>query len=72
MMGLILAAAAQGPVLLASADEARWQSFIRASLEGPPATAPRAGGSRIRQLESVVRALRQEDAARRVAGPSGL
>lgn len=72
MMGLLLAAAAQGPVLLASADEARWQSFIRASLEGPTVVAPRTSGSRIRQLESVVRGLRRDEDARRLAGPSGL
>jgi hypothetical protein len=71
MIGLILAAAAQGPVLLASNDEAQWRNFIRASLEGPP-PAERASNARVRQLESVVRALRQDEVTRRLAGPSGL
>jgi len=71
MIGLILAAAAQGPVLLASNDEARWRNFIRASLEGPP-PAERGSNARVRQLESVVRGLRQDEVTRRLAGPSGL
>lgn len=71
MIGLILAVAAQGPVLLASNDETRWRNFIRASLEGPPPSEHRSG-PRVRQLESVVRALRETEAARGPAGPSGL
>lgn len=72
MIGLmILAAAAQAPVQLAANDEARWRMFIRASLQSPaPAAEP--DGSRIRQLETIVRRLRDDGERLRVAGPSGL
>jgi len=40
-------------------------------LEGPP-PATRGSNARVRQLESVVRALRQDEVTRRLAGPSGL
>jgi hypothetical protein len=71
MIGLmILAAAAQAPVQLASNDEARWRMFIRASLQSPPTA--EGDNSRIRDLEGVVRRLRDDRDMRRIAGPSGL
>jgi hypothetical protein len=74
MIGLmILAAAAQAPVQLASNDEARWRMFIRASLQSPAATAaPEGDNSRMRELEGIVRRLRDDRERLRVAGPSGL
>lgn len=71
MIGLMMiAAAAQAPVQLASNDEARWRMFVRASLQSP---APAEGdNSRIRDLEGVVRRLRDDRERLRVAGPSGL
>jgi len=71
MIGIVLAVAAQGPALLSNTDEARWRNFIRASLEGP-APSERSSNARVRRLEDVVRSLRQDEAARRLAGPSGL
>jgi hypothetical protein len=73
MIGLMIcaAAAAQAPVQLAANDEARWRMFIRASLQSPaPATQP--DGSRMRELEGIVRRLRDDRERLRVAGPSGL
>jgi hypothetical protein len=76
MIGIaMLAAAAQAPLLLASADEAQWRLFVRASLQRPAVPAPRAqGGSRLIQLQGAVRRLgpEYEREARRLAGPSGL
>jgi hypothetical protein len=72
MIGLmILAAAAQAPVQLASNDEARWRMFVRASLQSPM---PAAEGdtSRMRELADIVRRLRDDRERLRVAGPSGL
>ena len=69
MMGLmLLAAAANAPVMLARADEAQWNLFVRASLErqAPPR------GSRLRQLQGTVRALGDDRRGAQVAGPSGL
>jgi hypothetical protein len=70
MMGLMmLAAAANAPVMLARADEAQWRLFVRASLQRPPP--PR--GARLRQLEGVVRRLGAEQApTEQLAGPAGL
>ncbi|HEX8241466.1 MAG TPA: hypothetical protein VF574_17150 [Allosphingosinicella sp.] len=69
MMGLLMfAAAANAPVMLARADEAQWRLFVRASLQRP--APPR--GSRLRQLEGVVRQLGAERNAPRLAGPAGL
>ncbi|MBV8686461.1 MAG: hypothetical protein JOZ90_09185 [Alphaproteobacteria bacterium] len=71
MIGLmILTAAAQAPAQLASNDEARWRMFIRASLQSPPAAEP--DRSRIRELEGIVRRLRDDRDRLRIAGPSGL
>jgi hypothetical protein len=68
MIGIMLfAAAANAPVELAARDEAQWRMFVRASLQRP---APR--GSRLQQLEGVVRRLGSERDARRLAGPAGL
>lgn len=69
MMGMMLfaAAAANAPVQLAARDEAQWRMFVRSSLQRP---APR--GSRLQQLEGVVRRLGAEREARRMAGPAGL
>jgi hypothetical protein len=72
MIGMLLAVAAQGPVLLASNDEIRWRMFIRASLQSPPAAAPEPDGSRMRDLAGIVRRLRDDRDRLRVAGPSGL
>jgi len=69
---MMIAAAAQAPVQLASNDEARWRMFVRASLESPVATAAPEGNSRIRELEGIVRRLRDDRERLRVAGPSGL
>ena len=69
MMGLLMfAAAANAPVILARADDAQWRLFVRASLQLP---AP-PSGSRLRQLEGVVRRLGAERSAQRLAGPAGL
>lgn len=65
---LMFAAAANAPVMLAARDEAQWRLFVRASLQRPPP--PR--GTRIRQLEGVVRRLGAEPRDLQVAGPSGL
>ncbi len=70
MMGMMLyaaAAAASAPVQLAGRDEAQWRMFVRSSLQRP--AAPR--GSRLKQLEGVVRRLGAERAPA-PAGPSGL
>jgi hypothetical protein len=70
MMGLLIFAAAAGnaPVILASADDAQWRMFVRASLErtSPPQR------SRLRQLQGAVRALGDDRRGVQVAGPSGL
>jgi hypothetical protein len=70
MMGLAFfaAAAASAPVQLASRDEAQWRMFVRASLQ----RAAPVRGTRIRQLEGVVRELGTERDDRRLAGPAGL
>jgi hypothetical protein len=69
MIGImLLAAAANAPVILARADEAQWRMFVRASLQRPPPPQ----GSRLRQLEGVVRQLGAERDAQRLAGPAGL
>ncbi|HEU0099582.1 MAG TPA: hypothetical protein VFQ67_12510 [Allosphingosinicella sp.] len=70
MIGMLMLASAAGnaPVMLARADEAQWRLFVRASLQRP---AP-ARGSRLQQLEGVVRRLGAEREAQRVAGPAGL
>jgi hypothetical protein len=65
---LMLAAAANAPVMLAARDEAQWRTFVRASLQRP---AP-PSGTRLRQLEGVVRRLGDERRELQVAGPSGL
>jgi len=65
---LMLAAAAGAPVQLASRDEAQWRMFVRSSLQRP--APPR--GSRLQQLEGVVRRLGAERDTRRLAGPEGL
>lgn len=68
-MGMLMfAAAANAPVMLAARDEAQWRLFVRASLQrsAPPR------GSRLRQLEGVVRGLGAERDAQRLAGPAGL
>ncbi|MET1111150.1 MAG: hypothetical protein ABWX67_06455 [Allosphingosinicella sp.] len=68
MIGIMLFAAANAPVQLARADEAQWRMFVRASLQrsAPPR------GSRLQQLEGVVRRLGAEREAQRLAGPAGL
>jgi hypothetical protein len=69
MMGIVLfAAAANAPVQLAARDETQWRMFVRASLQRP--APPR--GSRLKQLEGVVRRLGTELEAQRLAGPAGL
>jgi hypothetical protein len=69
MMGILMfAAAASAPVQLASRDEAQWRMFVRASLQRQ--AAPR--GSRLQQLEGVVRRLGAERDAQGLAGPAGL
>ena len=69
MMGmLMLAAAANAPMLLAGRDEAQWRLFVDSSLQRPAA----AQGTRVRQLEGVVRRLGAERRELQVAGPSGL
>ncbi len=65
---LMLAAAANAPVMLAAKDEAQWRMFVRTSLQRPPP--PR--DSRLRQLEGAVRRLATEREAQRLAGPAGL
>jgi len=65
---LMLAAAASAPVQLAGRDEAQWRMFVRSSLQRP--APPR--GSRLQQLEGVVRRLGAERDAQRLAGPAGL
>jgi hypothetical protein len=65
---LMLAAAANAPVILAARDEAQWRMFVRASLQR--AAPPR--GTRLRQLEGAVRRLGTEQEAQRLAGPAGL
>jgi hypothetical protein len=67
---MLFAAAANAPVVLASRDEAQWRMFVRASLQRPAA----ARGSRLQQLEGVVRRLGIEPRApaQKLAGPSGL
>jgi len=71
MIGIVmLAAAAQAPVLLASNDEARWRLFVRASLQRPEVPAPRARPqSRLLQLQGVVHRLADDRAE---PGPYGL
>lgn len=70
MIGMmILAAAAQAPVLLASNDETQWRLFVRASLQRPAVPGSR-DASRLRQLQGVVRGL--EDRRSVIPGPSGL
>jgi hypothetical protein len=64
---MIFAAAASGPVVLASRDETQWRAFVRASLQRPPAPSD----SRMRQLEGVVRGLGVER-TQTLAGPNGL
>ena len=75
MIGIVLMAAAaqaQAPMLLAANDELRWRSFVRASLQAPRPPAARApAGSRLRQLQGVVRALAADRPAE-IPGPSGL
>ena len=69
MIGIMLfAAAANAPVQLAARDEAQWRMFVRASLQrqAPPR------GSRLQQLEGVVRRLGAEREAQRLTGPAGL
>ncbi|MGZ8297774.1 MAG: hypothetical protein ACXWUV_06920 [Allosphingosinicella sp.] len=69
MMGmLMLAAAANAPVMLARSDDAQWRMFVRASLQrsAPPR------GTRLRQLQGTVRALGDDRRGVQVAGPSGL
>ncbi|HYG48268.1 MAG TPA: hypothetical protein VD846_10050 [Allosphingosinicella sp.] len=68
MAMLMFAAAANAPMQLAGRDEAQWRMFVRASLQRP--APPR--GSRLKQLEGVVRRLGPERDAHRLAGPSGL
>ena len=69
MIGIMLfAAAANAPVQLAARDEAQWRMFVRSSLQRP--AAPR--GSRLQQLEGVVRRLGAERETQRLAGPAGL
>jgi hypothetical protein len=69
MMGMLMfAAAANAPMMLARADEAQWRMFIRASVQRP--APPR--GTRLRQLEGVVRRLGAERNAQQLAGPAGL
>lgn len=68
MTMLMLAAAANAPVLLAGRDEAQWRMFVRASLQSPAAER----GSRLRQLEGVVRRLGAERQSQHLAGPAGL
>jgi hypothetical protein len=65
---LMLAAAANAPVMLARADEAQWRMFVRASLQrqAPPS------GTRLRQLQGTVRALGDDRRGVQVAGPAGL
>jgi hypothetical protein len=75
MIGImLLAAAAQAPVLLASNDEAQWRLFVRASLQRPGVPAPRGRAvSRLRHLEGVVRGLGEDPRpVQRLSGPSGL
>ncbi|HEY0414409.1 MAG TPA: hypothetical protein VGD66_14840 [Allosphingosinicella sp.] len=71
MIAMLLAVAAQAPVLLASNDETRWRMFVRASLQSRTA-APEPDGSRLKELEGVVRRLREDAGTRGMAGPSGL
>lgn len=69
MMGfLMLAAAANAPMQFASRDDARWRLFVDTSLQRPAG----AQGTRLRQLEGVVRRLGAERRELQVAGPSGL
>ena len=69
MIGMVmLAAAANAPVMLAARDETQWRTFVRASLQRPAPT----GGSRLRQLEGAVRRLGADRLDVQVAGPSGL
>jgi hypothetical protein len=69
MMGLMmLAAAANAPVMLASRDEAQWRLFVRASVQRPAVER----GTRLKHLEGVVRRLGAEQRELQVAGPSGL
>ncbi|HEX8571646.1 MAG TPA: hypothetical protein VF759_02715 [Allosphingosinicella sp.] len=71
MIGIvILAAAAQAPLLLASNDETQWRRFVRASLQRPAVPGAR-DASRLRQLQGVVRSL-GDDRRSAVPGPSGL
>ncbi|HYW15871.1 MAG TPA: hypothetical protein VE891_06930 [Allosphingosinicella sp.] len=65
---LILAAAANAPTMLASADDAQWRMFVRASLQRQAV----ARGSRLRQLQGTVRNLGEDRRGLQVAGPSGL
>ena len=65
---LMLAAAANAPVILAARDETQWRLFVRASLQRQATIR----GSRLRQLEGAVRRLGNEGEAQRIAGPSGL
>jgi hypothetical protein len=65
---MMLAAAANAPVILARADEAQWRMFVRASVER--SASPR--DSRLRQLEGAVRRLGTDQEAQRLAGPAGL
>jgi hypothetical protein len=72
MIGIVLmAAAAQAPVLLASRDEAQWRLFVRASLHRPAGPAPRRPESRLMQLQGVVRGLGVDRAAPRIGGADG-
>lgn len=74
MIGIaLMAAAAQAPVLLASNDEAQWRQFVRSSLQRPAAPSARArGGSRLMQLEGVVRRLGDDRSEPLRPGPYGL
>jgi hypothetical protein len=75
MIGIMLLAAAQAPLLLASNDEVQWRTFVRASVQSREASSPRLrGGSRLLQLQGVVRRLGEErpGPVQRLAGPAGL
>jgi hypothetical protein len=72
-IAILAAAAAQAPVLLASNDEAQWRRFVRASVQRPAGPAPQArGGSRLMQLQGVVRGLADDRGRDVAAGPYGL
>jgi hypothetical protein len=75
MIGMMLFAA-QAPMQLAANDEQQWRLFVRASLQRPLAPADRRrDGSRLQQLQGVVRGL-GDDRGWRIEplrqGPQGL